>query len=164
MTIKYKKEYCEEIVNLRAQGITIHEVAFKWGIHRSSLFNWCKRYPEFKEAYQRAEEGFLGWVAEIGRANFHNYKFNDRIYNKWIMYFSHLSDRFNDKPLEIPEFADANTIEKKSVIADKLLADKRINITQYKELQQAINLQFMRENDYYKNQIIELIEKLQEKK
>ncbi|BBV81942.1 terminase small subunit [Enterobacter hormaechei] len=85
---KYKKEYCESVVawfsekkdhriNESEKGVqkvmpgdslaTMTGYARHIGVTRRTLMLWCERYPEFKEAYEWAEE--LN-ADQIARASF----------------------------------------------------------------------------------------------
>lgn len=50
----YKKEYCDQIKEHMAEGLSFVTFASKIGISRSTLYEWVKKYPEFKEAKEQA--------------------------------------------------------------------------------------------------------------
>jgi len=52
---KYKPEYCQMLIDHMAEGLSFDAFAGKLGLERKTLYNWAKRYPEFKEAKQ------IGW-------------------------------------------------------------------------------------------------------
>lgn len=143
MPTKYKECYCEEIIKLRSRGLTIHEIAFKWSVARDTIWGWVHRHEVFKSAYKRSEDAFMGWLAKIGRDNFHNTKFNERIYNRWSIFFARMSDK--EPVLEIAGFMTAKTLGDKSAIIDRLIGIGSITATQYETLQRGINLQYERQ-------------------
>lgn len=67
---KYKKEYTDEIIDKMAQGLFDEEICADWSISRNCFYQWLKKYPDFKEAYEVGfNKCFLWWMG-AGRAKF----------------------------------------------------------------------------------------------
>lgn len=64
----YKPEYCERIVELGKQGMSVVEMACEIGVSRATLeTNWPAAHPEFLEAFTRAREESQAWWEKAGR-------------------------------------------------------------------------------------------------
>lgn len=60
---KYRLELCEELVTGASDGKTVGQFCVSHRITTTTFYNWCKRYPEFADAVdiaQQALEAF--WV------------------------------------------------------------------------------------------------------
>lgn len=56
----YDKKYCEMLVEHYAQGLDFKSFAGFVGVSRSTLYEWVKSYPEFKEAKEKGSDmGYL---------------------------------------------------------------------------------------------------------
>lgn len=47
---KYKPEYCQQLVDHMATGMSFESFAANIGVHWDTLYEWCKVHPEFSEA------------------------------------------------------------------------------------------------------------------
>jgi hypothetical protein len=47
---KYKKEYCKELIDHMSNGFSLTSFCAVINVHRSSVYDWIAKYPEFKEA------------------------------------------------------------------------------------------------------------------
>lgn len=66
--IKYRPEYCEEIVEFCAQGFSLTAFAGKIRVARSTIQEWCKNFPEFGDACQAAKAAAaFKWEERAGR-------------------------------------------------------------------------------------------------
>ncbi len=50
----YKKEFCDMLIEHMAEGLSFVTFASKIGISRSTLYEWAKSHPEFKEAKDKS--------------------------------------------------------------------------------------------------------------
>jgi DNA-binding XRE family transcriptional regulator len=64
---KYKPEFCDAIVELGRDGLSIAEMACELGVMRQTLANWAEEYPEFLVAFTRAKEFSLAWWEKQAR-------------------------------------------------------------------------------------------------
>ncbi len=53
---KYKKEYCERIVEYMREGRTFDQFAAEIDVHIDSIHEWAKKHKEFSEAKKKAEK------------------------------------------------------------------------------------------------------------
>jgi hypothetical protein len=67
---KYRPEYCERVLGLGREGLSVVEMAAELEIHRETLEeNWPAEFPEFSEAFTRAKELSQAWWEAQGRKN-----------------------------------------------------------------------------------------------
>lgn len=82
----YDSRYCQEMIDYFSQPLFVKSgnkkegnelpqfagFALKIGVHRETLLNWCKQYPEFLDAYkhcQGLQEQIIAGNAILGRYN-----------------------------------------------------------------------------------------------
>lgn len=65
---KYKKAFCEMLINHMAKGFSYESFAGKIGTHRSLLYQWEKKHPEFLDAKKKAFDQCLVFWEEMGHA------------------------------------------------------------------------------------------------
>ena len=58
---KYKKRYCEDVIEHMKNGASFNSFAAKIEVSDSRIREWKKRYPEFREACNIAQKGSLDW-------------------------------------------------------------------------------------------------------
>lgn len=91
---RYKKRYCKEIIEHCKTGLSFESFAGVIGVHKDTIYEWCKKYPEFSDAKKRAasisllwweKEGIDGLRNEYqgGSFNTANWIFNMRNRFKW---------------------------------------------------------------------------------
>lgn len=54
--LKYKPEFCQALIEHMKSGLSFETFAAIAKVHRDTLYQWVKEYPEFKEA---KDEAFL---------------------------------------------------------------------------------------------------------
>ena len=86
--VEYNPEFCEEVMRLGAEGMSINSISLHLGTTFVSVYNWIKNYPEFKAAMEAAEQLSRGWWEEQGRINLNNRNFNA------ILYMMNMQNRF----------------------------------------------------------------------
>jgi hypothetical protein len=65
---KWKKQYCEELKEHMASGLSFSSFGGKIGVSRVTLDNWKKKYPEFKKAYEDGQLRCLYFWEIMGRS------------------------------------------------------------------------------------------------
>lgn len=53
---EYKPEYCQRVLDMGAEGMSITEMAGELKVTRQTLFNWTEAHAEFFDAMQQASE------------------------------------------------------------------------------------------------------------
>lgn len=67
---KYDASFCERVIELGAQGMSVVEMAADIGVARATLeANWPEANPEFLEAITLARELSQAWWEKQGRTN-----------------------------------------------------------------------------------------------
>jgi DNA-binding XRE family transcriptional regulator len=51
---KYNKAFCEEIISLMGDGLSLTAAAAELGIHRETAYAWEREIPEFSDAIKLA--------------------------------------------------------------------------------------------------------------
>ena len=66
----YDPAYCERVIELGKQGMSVVEMAADIGVARSTLEEaWPAAYPEFSEAFMQARQHSQAWWESMGRVN-----------------------------------------------------------------------------------------------
>lgn len=77
---KYKPEFCERVLEMAAEGMSMAEYAAEFGIDRTTLFDWRDRHPEFSTALARAKILEQSWWECQARLNVKNKDFNANLW------------------------------------------------------------------------------------
>lgn len=89
---KYKPEYCEDLIAHMKQGLSFESFAAHCNTHFDSLYEWCKKYPEFSEAKKEGTAqclavwekiGMQGTLGKIKNFNTASWIFNMKNRFKW---------------------------------------------------------------------------------
>jgi len=63
---KYKKEYCQMLIDHMATGMSFESFAAEIETHRGTLYNWKKQYPEFLNAHKIGIDKMTKFFEKIG--------------------------------------------------------------------------------------------------
>lgn len=64
----YDPAYCEKVIELGKQGMSVVEMACEIGVSRNTLeTNWPAEHPAFLEAFTQAREHSQAWWERAGR-------------------------------------------------------------------------------------------------
>jgi len=63
---KYKPEYCQEVIQLGAEGKSKEQIAAKLEVNWGTLDNWAEQHQEFLLALRTAKELELSYWEELG--------------------------------------------------------------------------------------------------
>ncbi len=65
---EYDPAYCERVIELGRQGMSVVEMACDIGVARATIeTNWPAAHPEFLEAFARARDESQAWWEKAGR-------------------------------------------------------------------------------------------------
>lgn len=98
---KYKKEYCEQVIEYMRKGKSLTSFAAFIGTHRQVVYGWMNRHPAFKDACKVAQELSQEWwedfamQAATGRLHGAAYKGKYERHNPNMIQFM-MSRRFKD--------------------------------------------------------------------
>lgn len=80
---KYDPAYCEQIIELGKQGMSVVEMACEIGVARSTLEEaWPAAHPEFSEAFVRAREESQAWWERTGREGMKSKSIDAQIFSR----------------------------------------------------------------------------------
>lgn len=66
----YDPAYCEQVIELGKQGMSVVEMAAHIGVGRTTLErDWPSAHPEFSQALTHARECSQAWWESMGRVN-----------------------------------------------------------------------------------------------
>jgi len=77
----YKKEYCEQVIELGRQGKSECQISAALDIPRTTMRSWAERNPEFSSSLMRAKELEQAYWEDRGHDGLDDHKFNG---NLWI--------------------------------------------------------------------------------
>lgn len=61
----YREEYCEDLIDHMAKGLSFESFAAKVPCNRDTLYNWVKLFPEFSDAKQIGmQQARLWWESK----------------------------------------------------------------------------------------------------
>ena len=66
---KYKKEFCQVLIDEMTEGAAIEEVAGTLGIVKSTLYKWGEKHEEFSDAIKEGKALSESWWMRMGRTN-----------------------------------------------------------------------------------------------
>lgn len=64
---KYRPEYCEEVQDFCAGGLSLTAFAGKIGVSRRTIAHWCEAHPEFADACEIAKAKAALWYEAQAR-------------------------------------------------------------------------------------------------
>lgn len=63
----YKPEYCEQIIELMAEGYSVAGAAGKIGVARTTIYRWAEANEEFRNALTHAQAASAAWWEDRAR-------------------------------------------------------------------------------------------------
>jgi hypothetical protein len=79
----YDPSYCEKVIELGKQGMSVVEMACEIGVARATLeTNWPAAHPEFLEAFTHAREQSQAWWERTGRVGMLKKEIDASIYSR----------------------------------------------------------------------------------
>lgn len=63
---KYRPEYCDQLIQHMADGLSFEAFAADVDVHFDTLYNWCKLFPEFSEAKKVGLAKSIKWWEQAG--------------------------------------------------------------------------------------------------
>ena len=64
---KYKKAFCDVVLQVGEEGGTLIEMAEACDVHRETIREWQEKHPEFSDAVKRAEQKSQAWWVNVGK-------------------------------------------------------------------------------------------------
>lgn len=78
---KYKPQYCEELIEEMSKGLSFAAFAGKLRVERKTLYNWKKKYPEFKQAHAIGKSAHQYFWEQTGIDGLYTISEHDRAAN-----------------------------------------------------------------------------------
>lgn len=80
----YRKEYCDEVVDLGKQGKSLVQMAAHFDVSRSTIDQWSVDNAEFSEALNRAKAHAQDWWERAAQENLALPGFNAAVWKKSV--------------------------------------------------------------------------------
>lgn len=64
--MKYKPEFCEQLIAYQADGKSVMSFAAHISVGRRTIYEWKQKYPEFEHAMDVAKVKCLAWWEQLG--------------------------------------------------------------------------------------------------
>lgn len=78
----YSDDHCATVLRMGREGCSVVEMADEIGVHRDTLYEWEKVYPDFSDAFTRARLASQAWWERQGRTNLTTQGFNASLWSK----------------------------------------------------------------------------------
>lgn len=78
----YKSEYCESVIPLLKEGMSIEEIGLELDVGYTTIYDWMEKHEEFAQAIKKGREFSKAWWMRRGRKELENDKFNSTL---WYM-------------------------------------------------------------------------------
>lgn len=79
---EYDPAFCQRVVELAREGMSLTEIASELDVARSSLYEWEKVHPDFSDALARARQECQAWWERKGRSGLDAPGFNASLWGK----------------------------------------------------------------------------------
>ena len=66
---EYKAEYCDAVIEYGKLGKSLAWMAAELDVHKDTIYEWIKVYPEFSDAMARARLKSQAWWEDFGQDN-----------------------------------------------------------------------------------------------
>lgn len=64
----YDPAYCQLVIEHGARGMSFETFGPSVGVHRSTLYAWCDKHPEFQDARKQCQDARAEWWEGVLRA------------------------------------------------------------------------------------------------
>ena len=65
--VEYDPSIVDRLPDMFKEGQSVSEVATELGIHRDTIYDWAKKYPEFSDALEYGKHIAMTWWERQGR-------------------------------------------------------------------------------------------------
>lgn len=65
----YDESYCDRVIEYGKQGKSLTWIAAELDVHKDTIYEWVKIYPEFSDALTRAKQLSQKWWEDAGQQN-----------------------------------------------------------------------------------------------
>ena len=152
-----EKLHCKEVVELQkgtedSTPLTLRQICSRWGITEHTLDMWKRKHPEFKIACKLGKIHSLAWFEkQVEKGFFDTYKKREgssRINMGAIKFYAFLNYGIseNRQVVKLPEEYKTADVRRRGEILCELLAEGIITMEQYKTLNEALTVQYERDN------------------
>lgn len=89
---KYKKKYCQDVIDFMSKGYSLEAFAGSIGTHKDTIYEWQKKHTEFSDAVKIAKDQCrIQWEKQGMNGLWGGHKFNPTV---WIF---NMKNRFRDE-------------------------------------------------------------------
>lgn len=121
----YQPEFCERVVEMGKEGLSIAQMAARLGVAKASIFDWANQYPDFSTALTNARTLAQSWWEDAGKAGIFAEKFNAQVW-KFIV-ANRFKEEYAERRVQEVSGPDGGPIqtEAKTVDVSRLTREER---------------------------------------
>lgn len=121
----YKPEYCQRVMEMGADGLSIAQMAHRLGVAKASLFDWAQVHPDFSTALTNAKTAAQSWWEDAGKTGIFAEKFNAQAW-KFIV-SNRFKEEYSERRVQEVSGPDGGPIqtETKSLDVSRLSREER---------------------------------------
>jgi len=112
----YKPEYCEMVIPLLKQGMSIEEIGLELDVGYTTIYRWMEEHELFRQAIKKGREFSKAWWMRRGRTDLENKDFSATL---WYM---NMKNRFG--------WSDNKQEQAKETISDSVERMKRAELSE----------------------------------
>jgi hypothetical protein len=117
----YDPEYHPKaVMQAMAKGCSKQELILEVGIYPAQMYEWERKYPEFKNAVIIGEQFCRAWWEKKGRVNIDNREFNNNLY------LAHMQNRFGWSRKVEKTVEETKTLRMEAAIDLTALSDREL--------------------------------------
>lgn len=105
--MKYKPEYCDDMIKYMERGLSNIEIAAKFRISEMTFYRWLKDHEEFQEAHDIGNPIRFAYLMAKADQIFLEER-NDKGYKHWLKKISYM---YKDYSPEVKQTATTNNIQ-----------------------------------------------------
>lgn len=137
---KYDPEFHPaDCIRMGKEGCFGVEMVSEWEISWDTLHEWCKRYPEFSDAYQKAQSHRTTWLirwAKSGAVGTKDAQINSAVWSRLMTYDGQNTE---ERTVYIHGLSDCKTLDEMSKCAIQAFGQKEITAREAFVLTQLIS-------------------------
>lgn len=78
----YQPEFCARLIELGKQGKSVVQMACALEVHKDTIYEWAKVYPEFSDAFTHAKQYSQDWWETKGQNGLEGGQFNASLWSR----------------------------------------------------------------------------------
>jgi hypothetical protein len=130
---EYRPEYCQKLIEHMSEGFSFESFAAVIDVHRDTLYEWAKVYPDFSDVKKMGKDKALLWWEKEGKKGLREKNFNATVYVWSTKNICKWTDRHNIDVKSSTKKLSGKTLDQKILAAKEAI--KFLEAQKQKELQ-----------------------------